>query len=135
MKVINKYAHILGDKIDYEGKILKKNTLINLVEFIDKEVFKSKAKVQNCFLSKSEISKEYVIELVFDEGNKSSFDFAKAKIKILIYEYNEECSIYFLYYFFNNQKNELFLYNFKNAKQRELIKFKNIIENYKKHSK
>ena len=135
MKVINKYAHILGDKIEYEGKILKKNTLINLVEYNDKEVFKSKAKVQNCFLSKSEISKEYVLELVFDKEKNFSFDLAKAKIKILIYEYNDECSIYILYYFFNNQKNELFLYNFKNVKQRELIKFKNIIENYKKHSK
>ena len=130
MKIINKYAHLLGDKIDYEGKILKKNSLINLIEFNEKEVYKSIAKVQNCFLNKSEISKEYVIELVFDKGKNSVSDLAKAKIKILVYEYNGICSIYALYYFFNIQRKELFLYYFKEDKQKELIKLKNIVENY-----
>ena len=134
MKLIHKYARILGDKIKYKGDIIKKDSSIVLSDKRGKEIFESTAELHKCCLKNSDISKECTIELIFPiEKNKMSYSL-KEKIMIIIYEYNGLCSMYILYFFYNIQKNkEIFTY-FSRIKNRELIKLKNIIENYKSNN-
>ena len=134
MKLIHKYARILGDVIKYNGEIIKKDSIIYFFDKKGKKYLESVAEVHKCFLNKSEISKESSIELIFPiEKNKNSYSL-KEKIMIFIYEYNGLCSIYILYYFYNMQNNKANLLNFTRMKNRELNKFKNIIENYNANS-
>lgn len=130
MKLIHKYAHILGDKINYNGDIIKKNSIIQLSDIRGKEIFKSIGEVNKYVMNKSEISKEYIIEFFFPNDKNSLIDSSKEKIMIIIYEYNGLCSIYILYFFYNIQKNKEKFSNFTKVKYRELIKFKNIIEKF-----
>ena len=135
MKVINKYTHLLSDEIDYDGKILKKNSLINLIDKKNKKKTKATAKINKCSLNKSEILKEFIMELVFEKDkNIITYD-SKSKIMIIIYEYNGCCSMYLLYFFANIQKNKENFINFSKSKNIELTKFKNIIEQYNEKNK
>ena len=130
MKVIHKYAHLLSDEIDYKGNILKKHSLINIIDKSDKKVFKTKAKVHKFDLNKSELSKEFIMELIFEKDMKTLNDNSKKKIMIIIYEYKGCCSMYILYFFAKIQKNKENFINFRKIKNKELTNFKNIIENY-----
>ena len=130
MKVIHKYAHLLGDNINYDGQILKKNTIIHLTDFIGKLPMESTAQVHKIIISKSEISKECIIEFLFQNDKNSTLYNSKSKITIIIYEFNGLCTIHLLYFFHNIRKDKKNFYRFRKAKNRQLIKFKNIVENF-----
>ena len=130
MKMIHKYTHLLANKVTYNGKILKKNLIINLKDNFDGSKFESIAKVNKCIITESETSKECIIELLFKNEKGNYSDYIKKKILIIIYEYYGCCTMYILYFFYNTQKNKEKFNYFKKAKNLELKKFKNIIENF-----
>ena len=135
MKVIHKYSHLLGDRINYDGQILKKNIIVHLIDFIGELPIESTAKVHKIIFSKSEISKECIIEFLFQNNKNSSLYNSKSKIMIIIYEYNGFCTMYLLYFFHHIQKNIENFFRFRKAKERQLIKFKNIVENFSRQKK
>jgi hypothetical protein len=134
MKVIHKYVHLLGDNINYDGKILKKNSIIHLTDFIGELPIESTAQVHNIIISKSEISKEYIIEFLFQNNKNSISENSKSKILIIIYEYNGFCTMH-LFYFFHHIQNKENFFRFRKAKNMQLIKFKKIVENFARSKK
>ena len=135
MKMIHKYSHLLGDDVDYEGDILKKDKIITVYQIKNKIIYKSIARINKCFLSKSKLIKNCTIELLFLNEKNLFTSFSLNKIIMDIYEYNGKCSMYILYFFDKIQENQREFSNFNRCKKKELEKFKNIIENYKsKHS-
>ena len=130
MKMIHKYSHLLGDDIDYEGDILKKDKIITVYKIKNKIKYKSFANISKCFLSKSNLIKECTIELLFLNEKNSFTSFSLNKIIISIYEFNRKCSMYILYFFNSIQINQREISNFNRCKMKELEKFKRIIENY-----
>ena len=130
MKMINKYSKLLANDINYEGKTIKKDIIIHLIDFVGKSKCESIAKVNKCSINKKKIFKKVIIELLFKNEKKSLPYSSKNKIIIVIYEYNGFCSIYILYFFNNIQKNKENFLNFTKNKNNELLKFKKIIENY-----
>ena len=80
--------------------------------------------------------KECVIELLFqkekekDKNNKLLDPFSETKIIIRIYDYNGQCTMHILYFFFHAH-DYMIIEKFTKKKNQELIKFKNMIENYK----
>ena len=130
MKMIHKYSHLLGDDIDYEGDILKKDKIITVNKIKNKIIYKFFANISKCFLSKSNLIKECTIELLFLNEKKSFTSFSLNKIIMSIYEFNRKCSMYILYFFNSIQKNTREISNFSRCKKKELEKFKRIIENY-----
>ena len=126
--MIHKYAHLLGNQINYNGNILKKDEIIELIEIQNKKKIKSIAKVSKLKLEKMELTKESVIELLFKKEETSNL-LSKSKIIIRIYEYDEKCSLY-LFFFFSKIQDHLSLELFKKKKMKELNKFKSIIERY-----
>lgn len=134
MKLINKYCHLCGDKINYKGEILKVNSLIHLIEYKDKTNIESTAKVRKLNFKKDETTKECIIEFVFQKNKNNISYFYKTKIMIIVYEYDGLCSFYIFYFFHNIQKSLENLMNFIKIKNKELMKFKKIVENYNKKS-
>ena len=130
MKMINKYSRLLSNSINYEGKTLKKDTIIHLIDFIGKFKYESIAKVNKCTIVQTKLAKKGIIELLFKNNKKSLSYSSKTKIIIVIYEYNGFCTIYILYFFYHIQKNKENFLNFTKNKNYELLKFKKIIENY-----
>jgi len=130
MKMIHKYSHLLGNDIDYDGDILKKDKIIIVYEIKNKIVYKSFAKVNKCLFNKSNIIKNCTIELLFLKEQNNLTSSSLNKIIINIYEYNSKCTMYLLYFFNNIQKNQKAFSIFNRCKKKELEKFKNIIENY-----
>ena len=130
MKMIHKYSHLLGNDIDYEGDILKRDKIIIIYEIKNKIRYKSFANITKCLINKSNIIKNCTIELLFLNEQNILTSSSINKIIINIYEYNSKCSMYILYFFNNIQRNQKAFFNFNRYKKRELEKFKNIIENY-----
>jgi len=130
LKVIHKYVHLLGDNINYDGRILKKNIIIHLTDFIDGFPIESTAQVHKIIISKSKISKECIIEFLFQNDKNSTLYNSKSKIMISIYEYNGFCTMHLLYFFHHIEKNKENFLRFRKAKNRQLIKFKKIVENF-----
>ena len=80
------------------------------------------------------LTKEGVIELIFQKIENNNSPFAKTKIILRIYEYNGKCSMYLLFYFLNNQNlNALDIFTKK--KKIQLKIFKDIVENYNANNK
>jgi len=133
MKMVHKYIHLLSDSIIYDGKIIKKDTIIQLINEKGKKTFKSLAKINKCKMVKNELTKESIIELLFQKNNES-MDlnlFSQKQIIIRIYEFDHRSTLYILYFFYNTD-NYSVLERFTKAKNKELKKLKYIIENYKK---
>lgn len=130
MKMINKYAKLLSNEINYEGKTIKKDTIIHLIDLIGNVKYESIAKVNKCVIKKTKLAKRVIIELLFNNDKNSLSYFSKTKIIIVIYEYDGFCTIYILYFFYNIQKKKEIFLNFTKLKNNELFKFKRIIENY-----
>jgi len=130
MKMIHKYSHLLGDDVDYEGDIIKKDKIITVHQIKNKIIYKSFARIDKCLLNKSKIIKNCTIELLFMNEKNIFTSFSLNKIIMEIYEFNGKCSMYILYFFNNIQKNQIEFSNFNRCKNKELEKFKNIIENY-----
>ena len=133
MKVIHKYSHLFADKINFEEKILKKNDIIELIDYGGKNQKiiqnRSNVKVNRCKISSFDSTKEGVIELLFERDEKNYSPFKKTKIILRIYEYKGNCSVYILYYFLSSQHYN-FLIHFTKKKNKELKTFKSIIEKY-----
>lgn len=134
LKMIHKYSHFLCDKVNYNGQIIKKDDIIQLIKYVGKNTIISSAKVNKCKMIKMNPTKECVIELLFQKENdlnKKLFDpFSKTKIIIKIYEYNGLCTMHIIYFFFHPH-DYMIIEKFTKRKNQELIKFKNMIENYK----
>jgi hypothetical protein len=130
MKMIHKYVHLLTDKINYNGEIVKKNTIIELINIKGPKKYKSFAKVNKCKMDKYELSKECIIELLFQKDKEIVTPITKTKIVIRIYEYFGKCSMYILF-FFNKAHHYETIGEFTKIKINELNKFKEIVENYK----
>ena len=133
MKMLHKYIHLLSDSIIYDGTIIKKDTIIQLINEKGKKTFKSIAKINKCKMIKSELTKESIIEILF-QNNKSLMEpnfFSEKQIVIRIYEFENKCTLYLLYFFYNTY-DYLALESFTKAKNEELKKLKYIIENYRK---
>ena len=75
------------------------------------------------------LTKEGIIELLFQKPEDNNSPFAKTKIILRIYEYNGKCSLYLLFYFLNAQRLYT-LEKFTRRKNKELKIFKNMVENY-----
>ena len=135
LKMIHKYAHFLCDKVSYNGQIIKKDYIIQLIKYTGKNEIKSNAKVNKCKMVKMNSTKECIIELLFQKEKgkyKKLFGpFSEKKIIIRIYEYNGLCTMHILYFFFNPH-DYIFIGKFVKKKNQELLKFKNMIENYKR---
>ena len=129
MKLIHKYIHLLGDTINYDGNIFKKDDIIELINTKGKNKIKSIAKVNRCKMSDMVLTKEGIIELLFQKPEDNNSPFAKTKIILRIYEYNGKCSLYLLFYFLNAQRLYT-LEKFTRRKNKELKIFKNMVENY-----
>ena len=130
MKMIHKYAHLLTDKINYDGEIVKKDTIIELINIKGKKKYKSFAKVNKCKMDKFELSKECIIELLFPNDKEIDNPLSETKIEIRINEYYGKCSMYILYFFNKSQHYEI-IEEFTKTKIIELNKFKEIVEKYK----
>ena len=134
MKMIHKYVHLLGDKINYNGEILKKNIIMKLSNIKGRKDYISIAKVNKCKMIKNDSTKECVIELLFQKEKEKEKEkippFSEAKIILRIYELDGRCSMYILYFFSNVQDYNI-VENSTKIKNQELIKFKNMVENYK----
>jgi hypothetical protein len=137
MKLIHKYVHLIGKKVEYNGEIIKKDIIIKIKDIKEKIKFTSLAKVNKCRLIKNESTKECVIELLFQneqEKEKKSFPpFTEKKIALRIYELNGICSLYILYYFVHIHEYSQ-MENFTKIKNKELMKLKLMIENYKQYN-
>ena len=131
MKLVHKYAHIIGDEIDYNGEIINKDYIIKINDFHNKSIIKSLATVDRCLIRKVSAIKSCIIEIIFKNDEKNLFPFALKKILMNIYEYNNKSSMYVLY-IFNTIQEKKDLKSFSERKNRELKIFKNIIENFKK---
>ena len=133
LKMVHKYAHFLCDKVNY---IIKKDDIIQLIKYVGKKIIKSYVKVNRCKMVKMNTIKECVIELLFqkekekDKNNKLLDPFSETKIIIRIYDYNGQCTMHILYFFFHAH-DYMIIEKFTKKKNQELIKFKNMIENYK----
>ena len=134
LKMIHKYCLLLDDKINYKGNLLQKDDIIELISIKGRNKIKSIAKVNKLKMSKMNLTKDGIIELLFQKVEKNKNPFAKTKIIIRIYEYEGKCSMYILFFFLNNQIN-YDLDAFTQRKNKELTKFKNIVENYNANSK
>jgi len=132
MKMIHKYAHLLTDKINYNGEIIKKNTIIELINIKGKKNYKSFAKVNKCKMNKFELSKECVIELLLQNNKEIAAPLPETKIIIRINEYLGKCSMYILYFFVKSQQYAI-IGEFTKTKFNELNKFKEMVENYKEN--
>jgi len=130
MKMIHKYAHLLTDKINYNGEIIKKNTIIELINIKGKINNKSFAKVNKCKLNKFELSKECIIELLLQNNKEKETPLSETKIIIRINEYLGKCSMYIFYFFVKAQQYDT-IGEFTKIKIKELNKFKEMVENYK----
>ena len=132
MKILNKYNHLLADQIEYNGKLLKKDKIIKLIDKNNKTSYELIGKVKNCTIKKSKIEKEFNIQIIASKDKNSfAFHFLK-KIIIQVYEYEEKCSMHLLFFFRDIlSKDKFFIIN--KEKNLELIKFKNIVENYSKN--
>ena len=130
MKMIHKYSHLLGDKVNYDGKIIKKDSEIQIINIKNKSKYILNAKIDRCFTRNTNTTKSCIIEFSFQDNDDDKSSSSLKKININIYEYKGKCSMYILFFFNNIQKNiERFL-NYSKIKNRELSKFKYIIENY-----
>ena len=132
MKLLHKYSFILADKINYKGNVLKKNDIIELIENNKNDgPIKCNAKVKKCKISSMDnnLTKEGIIELLFENLEINNLPIKKTKIYLRIYECEGKCTMYILYYFLNNQSFK-FLGNLTRMKIKELEKLKNIIEKY-----
>ena len=134
LKMIHKYCLLLDDKINYKGNVLKKDDIIELISIRGKNISKSIAKVNKLKMSKTDLTKDGIIELLFQKLDQDKNPFAKSKIIFRIYEFERKCSMYILFYFLNNQIN-YDLDNFTRRKNKELTVFKDIVENYNSNSK
>ena len=135
LKLVNKFTHLLCDKINYKGNAVEENSIIELIKVRDKKNIKSIAKINNCKFKTFDLIKEFIIELLFHkEKDKNKIEpFSERKIIIRGYEYNGKCTIYLFYYFFNNHLSTD-LEKFNKMKSQEFQKFKKIIEHYKASS-
>ena len=133
MKMIHKYTHLLADKINYDGNILKKDDIIELIYKKGKIKIKTFAKVNRLKLNKMVLTKEGTIELLFQKIEENN-PLAKTKIIIRINEFEGKCSMYILFHFLKAQ-NSYDLKIFSQKKDKELQIFKDIVENYIKNNK
>ena len=129
LKLIHKYCLLLDNKINYKGNVLQKDDIIELINIKGKNKIKSIAKVNKLKMSKMDLTKEGIIELLFQKIQQHKYPFEKTKIIFRIYEYEGKCSMYILFYFLNNQTSYN-LENFTRKKNKELAIFKDIVENY-----
>ena len=130
MKMIHKYSHLLGDKVNYDGKIIKKDSEIQIINIKNKSKHILNAKIDRCLKRNTNTTKSCIIEFSFQNNDEYILSFSLKKININIYEYQGKCSMYILFFFNNIQKNLERLLNYGKIKNRELSKFKYIIENY-----
>ena len=131
--MIHKYVKLFGEQIKYDGKILKQNMIIQLINNKGKNNFVSIAKVNVCKKMTNSSTKECIIELLLkkekDKEKRNQRPFSETKIVLRIYELNGKCSLYILY-FFENIYNYVVVEHFTKIKNKELLKFKNMVENY-----
>jgi len=60
LKMIHKYARFLCDKVNYEGQIIKKDDIIQLIKYVGRNTIKSNVKVNKCKMIKMNSTKECV---------------------------------------------------------------------------
>ena len=134
MKMVHKYIHLFGNEISYNGEIVKKNDIIEIIQFKNKNQFKLIAKVNKCKMIKKDLTKECIMELLFQNDNEyNNYDLSLAKIIIRIYEFEGKCTMHILYFFLYIQEYDEIL-KFTLMKNNELNKFKQMIERYKEYS-
>ena len=131
MKIINKYSGIISDIVNYEGNIIQKNDIIELIFYEETNKIEKKynAKVNKCKISKKNLTKSGLIELLIEKDEINDSQFTKNKIILRIYEFKGKSSMYIIYYFLNDQHYN-YLVDFVRMKNKELYLFKNIVENY-----
>ena len=138
MKMIHKYIHLIGNVVNYNGQIIKKDIIMEIIKSKGKQKYLFTAKVNKCKIIKNDLTKESIIELLFkrekDKELKDLPPFSPTKIIIRIYELNGICSLYILYFFVHIHDYAL-METFTKMKNKELMKFKDMIENYKNNIK
>ena len=134
LKMIHKYCLLLDDQINYNGNVLKKDDIIELTKIRGYNKIKSIAKVNKIKMNRMNLTKDCIIELLFQKVEKYKYPFANTKIIFRIYEFEGKCSMYIIYFFLNNQTSPD-LDNFTRKKNKELRIFKDIVENYNENNK
>ena len=131
MKIINKHIGLIADKVNYKGNIIQKNDIIELIFYEETNKIEKKynAKVNKCKISKKNLTKSGLIELLIEKDEINDSQFTKNKIILRIYEFKGKCSMYIIYHFLNDQHYN-YLVDFVRMKNKELYLFKNIVENY-----
>ena len=69
MKLVHKYVHFLGNTINYNGEILKKNDNMEITQLESKNQLKLFATVNRCKITKKDVIKQCIIELLFQKDN------------------------------------------------------------------
>ena len=131
MKLVHKYAHLIGDEIDYKGDIINKNNIIKITGILQGSKIKYLGIVDRCLFRKSNSIKNCVIDISFKKPEKKLLPSSLRKIIINIYEYDKKSSMYVVF-IFNTIQNKKDFKAFSESKNRELSIFKNIIENFNK---
>ena len=99
LKMIHKYCILLDDIINYKGNVLQKDDIVELINIKGKNKIRSIAKVNKLKMSKMDLTKEGIIELLFQKVEQHIYHFAKTKIIFRIYEFEGKCSMYIFFFF------------------------------------
>ena len=124
LKLVNKYIKFLGELIDYDGNIIKENTLIKIyLNENEKYIHYLNAKVNKLI----NIGEECLI-IITKDSDKYKNDIQE---KIIVVLYGEENnSMFYMINLFNKNLSENILNKLSNQKKNMLYKLKRIIENY-----
>ena len=124
LKLVNKYIKFLGELIDYDGNIIKENTLIKIyLNENEKYIHYLNAKVNKLI----NIGEECLI-IITKDSDKYKNDIQEKIILILYGEENN--SMFYMINLFNKNLSENILNKLSNQKKNMLYKLKRIIENY-----
>ena len=128
LKVLHKFVHILGDKIDYEGKMLSKGTIIKIVScapYIKNKSVEQQAEVIS--LKQMEMECEIVFQTV-QHCFKNTHEYI---IKLFLYkgEGNNSCTVYMINLFDYDVDSKV-IKELGMKKKHLLAHLKTIIESY-----
>ena len=127
LKLVNKYIKFLGELIDYDGSIIKENTIIKIfLKENGKYIHYLNAKIDKLI---NNVNESLII--IKKDSDKYKNNIIE-KIILIIYG-EENNSMFYIINLFNDNLPHNVLNNLSKKKKNMLCKFKKIIENYLKN--
>ena len=132
MKVVHKYVKLICKEIKYKDDLIHKgiNIILNYNNSTAKGIVSECRKKKSCALIDMLIN-EFIG--ANDEEN-SVFCNPISNIRIILYEYKKQTTIY-LFFCFEKEQNMSKLMKFQYRNEIELLKLKNIVEHFKNNKK